>query len=202
MRKKKVDVKTETQETNHTGETLPPDQTAAQEIVEVIPLEEKELPVQTEDIETLKNELQAAQAKAAEYLEGWQRSQAEFANYKRRMEREQLTAGQIAAGNIIKNFLDVIDDLDRALKNRPQDGEGADWANGIELVYRKFLNALEAQGIKRIEAEGMYFDPNLHEAISHEDHPDLESGKVIGVVQQGFAYGDRVLRPARVRVAR
>jgi molecular chaperone GrpE len=153
-------------------------------------------------LDGLKSELQAAQAKAGEYLDGWQRARAEFANYKKRTEREQGLAGQVVAGNIIKHFLEVVDDLDRALQKRPTKGEGAVWAEGIDLIYRKFLNVLEAEGVKRIEAEGQFFDPNQHEAISHEDHPELESGKVIGIVEQGFTYGDRVLRPARVRVAR
>jgi molecular chaperone GrpE len=96
----------------------------------------------------------------------------------------------------------VVDDLDRALKHRPKDEEGANWAGGVDLIYRKLLNVLEAVGVKVIVADGQPFDPNQHEAISHEDHPDLESGQVIATVQQGYTLGERVLRPARVRVAR
>jgi molecular chaperone GrpE len=154
------------------------------------------------EIDSLKAELLAAQAKADEYLDGWQRSRAEFANFRKRIERDQATANQAATGNILKRFLDVVDDLDRALKNRPKDGEGANWAGGIELVYRKLITTLENEGVQVIQAEGQFFDPNLHEAISQEDHPDLESGQVIATVQQGYLLGERVLRPARVRVAR
>lgn len=202
MRKKKIETATESPEAHPIVEEPTLDQAPAQEAIEPVSIEEQEITKLNHTIESLKNEIQSVQAKANEYLDGWQRSQAEFANYKKRMEREQLIAGQIMAGNIIKQFLDVIDDLDRALKNRPKEGDGAVWADGIDLIYRKFLSVLEAQGIKPIEAEGLFFDPNLHEAISHEDHPELESGRVIGVVQQGYIYGDRVLRPARVRVAR
>ena len=95
-----------------------------------------------------------------------------------------------------------MDDLDRALKNRPQNGEGAVWAEGIELIYRKFLATLESEGVKVIEADGQPFDPNLHEAISQEENPEHESGTVIDVLQKGYTLGDRVLRPARVRVAK
>jgi molecular chaperone GrpE len=154
------------------------------------------------EIDSLKAELLAAQAQADEYLDGWQRSRAEFANFRKRIERDQATANQAATGNILKRFLDVVDDLDRALKNRPKDGEGANWAGGIELVYRKLITTLENEGVQVIQAEGQFFDPNLHEAISQEDHPDLESGQVIATVQQGYLLGERVLRPARVRVAR
>lgn len=153
-------------------------------------------------VEDLQAKLAETQAKSDEYLDGWQRSRAEFANFRKRMERDQAIASQTATGNVIKRFLEVVDDLDRALKNRPQDEEGANWANGIDLIYRKLLNILEAEGVKIIQADGQPFDPNFHEAISQEDHPDLESGQVIATVQQGYTLGERVLRPARVRVAR
>lgn len=146
--------------------------------------------------------LEAAQAQAKDYLDATQRLQAEFINYKRRVERDLTGSVQSATGNAIRRYLDVADDLERALKNRPQDGDGAIWAQGVELIYRKLMNAFEADGVKMIEAQGQMFDPNLHEAISQEDHPDYESGQVIGVVQAGYILGERVLRPARVRVAR
>lgn len=146
--------------------------------------------------------LEAAQSEAKEYLDTTQRLQAEFINFKRRTERDLNGSVQNATGNAIRRYLDVADDLERALKNRPKDGDGAIWSQGIDLIYRKLLNAFEADGVKMIDAEGQPFDPNLHEAISQEDHPDYESGQVIGVVQAGYTMGERVLRPARVRVAR
>lgn len=154
------------------------------------------------EIAELQDELARSRTKADEYLDGWQRSRAEFANYKKRVERDQLLVTQNAAGRIIKRYLEVLDDLERALKNRPQEGEGAAWANGIELVFRKFKSILESEGITPIEAEGQLFDPNLHEAITSEDSEEHESGQIIEVLQQGYMLGDRVLRPAMVRVAR
>jgi molecular chaperone GrpE len=164
-------------------------------------LVELEAPSQ-EDFDALQAELDAWQAKANEYLDGWQRSRADFANYKKRVEREQELVYQVAAGSIIKRYLDVLDDLERALKNRPQSGEGAAWAEGIELIYRKLSTLLENEGVRAMQAEGEYFDPNLHEAITQEDNPDLESGQIIEVIKQGYLLGDRVLRPAQVRIAR
>lgn len=156
----------------------------------------------SEDEELLKSELEEWQAKADEYLDGWQRSRAEFANYKKRIDKEQAQVYQNASGTVIKRFLDVMDDLELALKNRPLEGDGAAWADGIELVYRKFSSVLETEGITPIDAEGQYFDPNLHEAITNEDNSDYESGQIIEVLKQGYLVGDRVLRPAMVRVAR
>ncbi len=153
------------------------------------------------EIEALRQELAESQAKADEYLDGWQRSRAEFANYKKRVEREQAHINQIATGNIIKRYLDVLDDLERALKNRPQDEVGRTWADGIELIYRKLLAILESEGVTRMQAEGQTFDPSFHEAISSEESDAHESGQIIEVIQQGYLLGGRVLRPAMVRVA-
>lgn len=102
----------------------------------------------------------------------------------------------------MKKFLVISDDLNRALKNRPTEGEAAAWSNGIELIYRKFQQLLDSEGVHKMEIDGEMFDPNRHEAISHEDSPDHQSGQIIEVVQDGYLLGDRVLRPALVRVAR
>jgi molecular chaperone GrpE len=154
------------------------------------------------DLEGIQQELVAARSKADEYLDGWQRSRAEFTNYKKRIEREASQTYQQAAGSVLRQFLGISDDLERALKNRPKEGEGAVWSNGIELVYRKLLNMLENEGVTPIRAEGAIFDPNFHEAIVSEQSDSHESGQVIEVVQQGYMLGEKVLRPAMVRVAR
>ncbi|HNT23870.1 MAG TPA: nucleotide exchange factor GrpE [Anaerolineales bacterium] len=156
----------------------------------------------TPGVAQLQNDLAAAETKAEEYLQGWQRERSDFANYRRRIEREQSSGAQNALGSAIRRYLDIADDLERALKNRPAEGDGAAWAQGIDLIYRKLLVAFDADGVKPIEAEGKAFDPSMHEAISQEDSPEHESGQVIGVVQTGYILGERVLRPARVRVAR
>ncbi len=158
-------------------------------------------PLSREEIDKLEDELNEARLKADEYLDGWQRSRADFANYKKRIERDQAQVYQVAVGSILKRYLDVVDDLERALKNRPQEGEGAAWAEGIELVYRKMLALLESEGLKQMDAAGQAFDPNFHEAISQEPSPDHESGQVIEVVKHGYMLGERVIRPALVRVA-
>ena len=154
-----------------------------------------------EGMDALKNELEACKAKANEYLDGWQRARADYVNYKKRMEREQAQVYQNASANVIRRFIEVVDDLDLALKNRPKSGDDAGWAEGIELIYRKLSSILEAEGVSIIETDGQYFDPNRHEAITHEQHPELESGRIIAVVKKGYRMGDRVLRPAQVRVA-
>ncbi|NJC96643.1 MAG: nucleotide exchange factor GrpE [Anaerolineales bacterium] len=149
--------------------------------------------------EALKKQLEEAEAKASEYKDSWMRSQAEFQNYKKRIERDSDLMRATMKGDIVRKILPLLDDLERALQNRPEDQS---WANGIELIVRKFQTTLESEGVKKIEAAGAEFDPNFHEAISHEPNEDVPSGHVIEVVQNGYMLGERVLRPALVRVAR
>jgi molecular chaperone GrpE len=106
-----------------------------------------------------------------------------------------------ASARVIKRFLDVLDDLDRALQNAPEEGEAAEWAAGIDLIYRKLVSVLESEGVTAMQVEGDIFDPNLHEAIAQEESPDHESGQIIEVIQKGYLIGERVLRAALVRVA-
>ena len=150
------------------------------------------------EIDVLNKKLAEAESKTSEYKDSWLRSQAEFQNYRKRVERDNELTYVSLKGDIIKKILPVLDDLERALQNRSAEDP---WANGIELVARKFQNILESEGIKRIEAVGTEFDPNFHEAISHEPADGVQSGHVIGVVQNGYMIGERVVRPALVRVA-
>jgi molecular chaperone GrpE len=150
----------------------------------------------------MQDKITQSEQKGKEFFEGWQRERADFLNYRKRIERENAQLHQNLTGQILKKYLVIVDDLDRALKARPSQGEGAEWADGIELVYRKLSMILDGEGVKIIPADGAMFDPSLHEAISNEDSPDHESGQVIEVLQKGYTINERVLRPALVRVAR
>ena len=150
------------------------------------------------EIDELKKQLSAAESKTSEYKDSWMRSQAEFQNYKKRLERDNELTYTSMKGDIIKRVLPALDDLERALQNRRADDP---WADGIELIARKLQNMLESEGVKKIEALGAEFDPKFHEAISHEPADGAKSGHVIGVVQNGYMLGERVIRPAMVRVA-
>jgi molecular chaperone GrpE len=162
----------------------------------------EEMPVEADQAsaerEALINQLKEAEAKIVEYKDGWARSQAEFQNYRKRIERDNEMMYASMKGDIIKKVLPALDDLERALANRPADDA---WASGVELIARKMQNILESEGVKRIEAKGAAFDPNFHEAISHEPNEEVESEHVIDVVQNGYMLGERVIRPALVRVA-
>ncbi len=159
-----------------------------------------------EAADAVRGELEALKAKSAEYLEGWQRSRAEFANYKRRIEKDQGETYQNATARVIARFLDVADDLDRAMQEKPADPTDAEalarWAAGVGLIQRKLQNILEIEGAERIPAEGQAFDPQFHEAVTQEESETHEPGQIIGVVRQGYRLGDKVIRPSMVRVAK
>ncbi len=154
-----------------------------------------------EQVTALKTALEEMDKKAEEYLDGWQRARAEFANYKKRILRENMDIRQVARGEVIKLYLDIADDLDRALQEKPETGDGETWAEGIEIIFQKLHARLEMEGIKPMNPIGEEFDPNIHEALMKEESEEFESGQIIEVMQEGYWIGDKVLRPALVRVA-
>lgn len=154
-----------------------------------------------EQVTALQTALEEMDNKAEEYLDGWQRARAEFANYKKRVLRENMDIRQVARGEVIKLYLDIADDLERALQEKPETGDSETWAEGIEIIFQKLRARLESEGIKPMKAMGEDFDPNIHEALMKEESEEFESGKIIEVMQEGYWIGDKVLRPALVRVA-
>lgn len=150
---------------------------------------------------TVEEQLAAAQAKAAEYLDGWQRARAEFANARKRLEKQRAEAYKTAAVDHAAKLLPILDDFDRALVNAPKPIESDDWFEGIKLVRRKFQNIMEGLKVEPIEAVGQPFDPNFHEALSLKEADGVESGTVIEELLVGYRLGDRVIRPSLVNVA-
>jgi molecular chaperone GrpE len=153
-----------------------------------------------ERVEELERELADARAKGEEHLYNWQRSAADFANFKRRTDEERATVGQFSNALLIGKLLAVLDDFDRALESVPPEAHDA-WIEGVKLVERKLRGVLEAEGVTAIEAVGQPFDPNVHEAVAHEDTADHPDNQVIDEVQRGYRLHDRVIRPSLVRVA-
>ena len=153
-----------------------------------------------ERIEELERQLAETTAKAEEHLYNWQRSAADFSNYKRRTDDERAQLSQFSTAVLISRLLGVLDDFDRALENVPPEAHDA-WIEGVKLVERKLRGVLESEGVTPIEAVGLPFDPNLHEAVAHEETTAHADNEVIGEVQRGYRLHDRVIRPSLVRVA-
>ena len=153
-----------------------------------------------EKVEDLERVLDQVREQSDEHLRSWQRTAADFSNYRRRIEEEREGLLQFSNALLIGKLLSVLDDFDRALANVPADTHEG-WVDGVRLVERKLRNLLEAEGVTQIEALGHEFDPNLHEAVVHEETADHPDNQVIGELQRGYRLRDRVLRPALVRVA-
>jgi molecular chaperone GrpE len=150
----------------------------------------------------LEDKLEQAEAQAAEYLDGWQRTQAEFSNYKKRQEADRAQMMMLANMNVLRKLLPVVDDFERALATLPADLSQLTWCEGVLLIKVKMDAILESESVKPIETEGQMFDPRYHEAVTYEQVSGYEEGQIIGEVQRGYMLGERVLRPVLVRVAK
>jgi molecular chaperone GrpE len=136
-----------------------------------------------------------------DYHDRWLRKTAEFDNYRKRVERERREQSDQAVVNVLQDVLLIVDDFDRALT--VESGGRADtYRKGVELIYQKLTDLLRKRGVKAFESLGADFDPNIHQAVVHESSPDHREGEVIGELQKGYMMGDRLLRPAMVKVAK
>jgi molecular chaperone GrpE len=152
-------------------------------------------------VQALQAELDKAQAQAAEYLDGWQRSRAEFANYKRRVEAEREELRRASNEALLLKLLPVVDDFERAFQKIPQEWAASPWVSGISMILRKLQALLESQGVVPIQAAGQPFNPQQHEAVLLEETAEHPDGTVTAEIQRGYRLGERVLRPAQVKVA-
>ncbi len=166
-----------------------------QEAAETVSLPLKDYANQLEELDDLRK-------KVDDFSDGWQRERAEFANYRKRITRDQDAEKQNSKLAILRKYLEIHDDLELAIKNMPDHVKSDSWVNGIMLIYQKLSNLLNSEGMQPVPVEDGVFDPTFHEAISSEEVEGFESGKIIEVVQKGYMIGDRVIRPARVRVAK
>jgi molecular chaperone GrpE len=155
---------------------------------------------QAESAGPLNEQMEKLQAEKQELTNMLVRRQADFENYRKRVEKERHNDRHRAVESLIEGILPVLDAFDRALENA-DDSASAEYLKGFEMIQRQLSDALAKQGLKRIESVGKEFNPHFHHAIDRvetHEHPD---GMVIGEMQPGYVFHDRVLRPAMVRVA-
>ena len=138
-----------------------------------------------------------------DYRDRWMRKAAEFDNYRRRVEKERREQADEAVEKLLLDLLAVVDDFDRALRVDAGSGEASDaYRKGIELIYAKVQDLLRKRGVTPIDALGADFDPNVHQAVVHEVSAEHREGEVTGELRKGYRIGDRLLRPALVKVAK
>jgi molecular chaperone GrpE len=145
--------------------------------------------------------LAAAKDDAKKNFDKWQRALADFDNYKKRVERERVETYENAALEIIKVLLPVIDDFERALANVPPDLAGNPWLDGTSAIERKLRKLLETYEIEALDPVGEPFDPDKHQGLGVDSESDMASGHVTTTLQKGYVKGDKLLRPALVRIA-
>ncbi|MEJ2084106.1 MAG: nucleotide exchange factor GrpE [Acidobacteriota bacterium] len=126
------------------------------------------------------------------------RTMADFDNFRKRVERERAEERRYAAAEVLKEFLKIMDNLERAVASK---GSEDDFRTGVELILRQMHELLEKSGVSRIEAKGREFDPRYHEAVSKHESPDVMAPTVSDEMQSGYMLQDRLLRPAIVKVA-
>ncbi len=136
-----------------------------------------------------------------EYYDRLLRKTAEFDNYRKRVERERREQAEYAAADVLTDLLAVMDDLERALQADPNAGADA-YRKGVELIHKQMLDLLRRRGVTPIEAVGHPFDPNVHQAVTHEVVPGHPEGEVVDEFRRGYKLRDRLLRPSMVKVAK
>lgn len=141
--------------------------------------------------------LRAAEEQARAYLTNWQRTQADFENYKKRAQQERRESMDVANSTLMAKLLSALDDLERAFSRPAAEMKKISWADGARLSFQKVKNALESEGVQQIEAVGQPFDPRYHQAIMQR--PGQE-GVVLEEMQKGYIMNGRVLRPSMVVV--
>jgi molecular chaperone GrpE len=147
------------------------------------------------------SELETVKRQRDEYLDHLQRLQAEFANYRKRVIKEQTRAMELAAEPFVRKLLEVLDEFDLALMAAERSPEFEKFLHGVELVYAKLSDILRSEGVERIEADGKSFDPERHEALMQSGGQEGEPF-VADVLRQGYTMKGRVIRPAGVKVVR
>ncbi len=151
--------------------------------------------------EALSPEIDVLTRDRDDYRDRLLRKTAEFENYRKRVERERREQSDQAVVDLLQELLAVVDDFDLAVTVDAGEGGGA-YRKGVELIHSKLRDLLRKQGVTPIEALGADFDPKVHQAVLHEASPDHRDGEVIGELRKGYKLGDRLLRPAMVKVAK
>jgi molecular chaperone GrpE len=150
----------------------------------------------------LEQQLAKAQESHRYATEQWKRCEADLQNYRKRIEKERAEWIQSSLAALVRSLLPVLDDLDRAFQTLPPTLSQLTWTDGLALVDRKLVVTLEQQGLKEIDALGKPFDPARHQGLSEGESKGLPDGSVMAVLQKGYLFNDRVLRPALVQISR
>ncbi len=153
-----------------------------------------------DEIDIIRERITSLETDVEEWKDKYLRSMADFDNFRRRSQEEKSDWIKRASEKLALSICDVLDNFDRALMQLNEDQKEDSFVKGIILIDQQLKNALEREGVKRIEALGKDFDPNFHEALAHVPS-DYEEGKVAAIIQNGYLMNDKLIRPVRVAVS-
>jgi molecular chaperone GrpE len=155
-------------------------------------------------VSDLQEQIGAERTRADDLKQQVLRAQADFANYRRRIEQEREQQSRLASWAVVRDIVPILDNIDLTLANMPEEVRGLPWTSGLLLVDRQLRATLEKQGLKPIEIEpvGTLFNPTLHEAIMHEESSTHADNEIIAELRRGYLLHDKVVRPTLVKVAK
>ena len=151
-------------------------------------------------MDELKNMAAQKEKEAKENLDKYQRTIAEFDNFRKRTLKEKTAMYENGSREVVDKLLPIIDNFERAMQSMSEEDKKSGLGQGIDMIYKQFINVLSDIGVEEIDAKGNPFDPNLHHAVLHEENPELGENSVAEVFQKGYVYKERVLRHAMVKV--
>ena len=181
-------------ETNVNGGNINPDAKVDNEAAET--------PQEEVSVEQLQQQLAEEQKKAAANYDNFVRARADYENLKRRTETERIKLNSEIREKVLVKILPVVDDFERALQSVPENLKGEAWLNGISLIEKKLKAFLDQENVSEIPAEGQDFDPRYHDAVHRDEESTGDKDVVQAVYQKGYKLGDKVIRPAVVKVGR
>ena len=157
---------------------------------------------QSEPAQSSATAVDDVQKQRDEYYDLLLRKTAEFENFRKRTERERQAVSEAAAADLLQELLPLVDDMERALGTPPGSGGADAYRKGVELIHRQLLEILRKRGVRAMETLGADFDPYYHQAVTYEAAPGRRDGEIIEEFRRGYMLGDRLLRPAMVKVAK
>ncbi len=158
-------------------------------------------PKDGEDVAALKQTIEKLESQADEYLNGWKRAQADYQNLQKETAKAREDFSQFANESLLRECITLVDYFDYAFRNLPDTAEKSEWLTGIQHIYKELMQILERHGVTIMQTVGQQFDPQRHEAME-EVQSNGKSGTVVEELQKGFLLNNKILRPARVKIAK
>lgn len=173
----------------------------SEEIEETIDETIEESKEEVNELEQLKLKLEKAESSSKDYLDKLQRSMAEFDNFRKRTNVEKASMYENGARDTIEKLLPTLDNFERAILSTPEEDKNSAMFKGIDMIFNQMVETFKNMGVEEVAGVGETFDPNIHNAVLHIDDDSFGENVVVEVMQKGYKYKDKIIRPSMVKVA-